>query len=51
MGQGVPDTMFTDPKRSRLSMLREVLDNAVTEFEPISAASPPSNDDGARDAP
>jgi hypothetical protein len=30
----LPDTMFSDPERSRLTMLRTwVLDNAVTEIE------------------
>lgn len=34
MRKALPDTMFTDPERSRLSMLRTwVLDNAVTEIE------------------
>jgi hypothetical protein len=32
--KSLPDTMFTDPERSRLTMLRTwVLDNEVTEIE------------------
>jgi hypothetical protein len=34
MRKALPDMMFTDPERSRLSMLRSwVLDHAVTEIE------------------
>jgi len=34
MRKALPDMMFSDPERSRLSMLRTwVLDNAVTEIE------------------
>ncbi len=34
MRKALPDTMFSDPERSRLSMLRGwVLDNSVTEIE------------------
>jgi hypothetical protein len=34
MRKALPDTMFGDPERSRLTMLRTwVLDNAVTEIE------------------
>jgi hypothetical protein len=34
MKKSLPDTMFNDPERSRLSQLRTwVLDNAVTEIE------------------
>jgi hypothetical protein len=34
MRKMLPDTMFSDPERSRLTMLRTwVLDNAVTEIE------------------
>lgn len=34
MRKALPDTMFSDPERSRLTMLRGwVLDNAVTEIE------------------
>jgi len=34
MRKALPDTMFNDPERSRLTMLRGwVLDNAVTEIE------------------
>jgi hypothetical protein len=34
MRKALPDAMFKDPERSRLSMLRTwVLDNAVTEIE------------------
>lgn len=34
MRKSLPDTMFSDPERSRLSMLRAwVLDNEVTEIE------------------
>ncbi len=34
MRKTLPDTMFSDPERSRLTMLRTwVLDNAVTEIE------------------
>ena len=34
MRKALPDTMFGDPERSRLTMLRSwVLDNAVTEIE------------------
>ena len=34
MRKPLPDTMFNDPERSRLTMLRAwVLDNAVTEIE------------------
>jgi hypothetical protein len=34
MRKALPDTMFRDPERSRLSMLRSwVLDNEVTEIE------------------
>lgn len=34
MRKCLPDTMFTDPERSRLTMLRTwVLDNKVTEIE------------------
>jgi hypothetical protein len=34
MRKALPDTMFSDPERSRLSMLRAwVLDNEVTEIE------------------
>jgi hypothetical protein len=34
MKKALPDTMFRDPERSRLSLLRSwVLDNAVTEIE------------------
>src|SRR4029077_5971233 len=34
MRKMLPDTMFTDPERSRLTMLRTwVLDNQVTEIE------------------
>ncbi len=34
MRKTMPDAMFADPERSRLSMLRSwVLDNAVTEIE------------------
>lgn len=34
MRKALPDTMFSDPERSRLTMLRTwVLDNAVTEIE------------------
>ena len=34
MRKALPDTMFKDAERSRLSMLRSwVLDNAVTEIE------------------
>ena len=34
MRKALPDMMFTDPERSRLSMLRTwVLDHAVTEIE------------------
>jgi hypothetical protein len=34
MRKTLPDTMFGDPERSRLTMLRTwVLDNAVTEIE------------------
>jgi hypothetical protein len=34
MRKTIPEAMFSDPERSRLSMLRSwVLDNAVTEIE------------------
>lgn len=34
MRKSLPDAMFVDPERSRLTMLRTwVLDNAVTEIE------------------
>ena len=34
MRKSLPDTMFTDPERSRLTMLRTwVLNNQVTEIE------------------
>jgi hypothetical protein len=34
MRKALPDTMFSDPERSRLTMLRTwVLNNAVTEIE------------------
>ena len=34
MKKALPETMFTDPEKSRLTMLRTwVLDNAVTEIE------------------
>ena len=34
MKKSLPETMFTDPERSRLTLLRTwVLDNAVTEIE------------------
>lgn len=34
MRKAMPDAMFADPERSRLSMFRSwVLDNAVTEIE------------------
>jgi hypothetical protein len=34
MKKSLPETMFIDPERSRLSLLRSwVLDNAVTEIE------------------
>ena len=34
MRKALPDMMFSDPERSRLTMLRTwVLDNAVTEIE------------------
>ena len=34
MGKALPDTLFSDPERSRLTMLRAwVLDNKVTEIE------------------
>jgi hypothetical protein len=34
MRKALPDTMFTDPERSRLTMLRGwVLDHAVTEIQ------------------
>jgi hypothetical protein len=34
MRKALPNSMFTDPERSRLSMLRTwVLENAVTEIE------------------
>lgn len=34
MRKSLPETMFTDPERSRLTMLRTwVLDNQVTEIE------------------
>ncbi len=34
MKKALPDTMFNDPERSRLTMLRTwVLENAVTEIE------------------
>lgn len=34
MRKALPDTMFIDPERSRLALLRTwVLDNAVTEIE------------------
>jgi hypothetical protein len=34
MRKSLPETMFNDPERSRLTMLRAwVLDNAVTEIE------------------
>lgn len=34
MRKSLPNTMFTDPERSRLTMLRAwVLDNEVTEIE------------------
>jgi hypothetical protein len=34
MRKAMPDAMFADPERSRLSLLRNwVLDNAVTEIE------------------
>jgi len=34
MRKALPDTMFSDPERSRLSILRAwVLDNEVTEIE------------------
>jgi hypothetical protein len=34
MRKSLPDAMFSDPERSRLTMLRTwVLDNAVTEIE------------------